>query len=234
MKRNLALIVPTRNRPENAARLMEAVARSAGSCVNYDRDVYFVVGEEDPKLSEYKKNEWLFGRIFTFPDRGLVKALNYMAPQLVGKYEGLAFMGDDHYPITPFWDEKYMNELYHLGDGFVYGDDLLQGEAIPTQIAMTSSIVESLGFFTPPGFTHLCCDLAWKDLGEGIGKITYMPDVIIEHLHPANGKAENDEGYRFVNSPEMVKRDSEEYYRWKRDDLPGQLEKLRMDLRSLR
>lgn len=121
-----------------------------------------------------------------------------------------------------------------LGDGFVYGNDLLQGEKIPTQVAMTSSIVETLGFFTPPGFTHLCCDLAWKDLGEGIDKITYMPDVIIEHLHPANGKAELDEGYIYVNSPEMVSRDSVEYNRWKRDDLPRQIERLKMGLHSLR
>jgi hypothetical protein len=230
MKRPLALIVPTRNRVSNAFRLFGNIAQSAS--IMMVSDLYFVVGSEDPKVTEYLHElGWM---VNIFPERGLVKALNWMAPQLTDKYECLAFMGDDHYPQTNKWDEAYLNELWRLGDGFVYGDDLLQGEKIPTQIAMTSSIVETLGFFSPPGFTHLCCDLAWKDLGEGIDRISYLPDVIIEHLHPANGKAENDEGYQFVNSSEMVVRDSEEYYRWKRDDLPGQLEMLRRGLRSLR
>jgi hypothetical protein len=231
MKKPLALIVPTRNRVNNALRLLDQCALTV-QVMDWAEDIYFVVGSEDPRLDEYRE---CFGgfNLRVFPDRGLVKALNWMSARLVDRYDNLAFMGDDHFPQTKNWDAKYCNELYQLGDGFVYGDDLLQGEKIPTQIAMTSSIVETLGFFTPPGFTHLCCDLAWKDLGEGIDKISYMPEVIIEHLHPANGKAEEDEGYKFVNSPEMVLRDSEEYYRWKEHDLPGQLDQLKKRLRSL-
>jgi hypothetical protein len=234
MKKPLALIVPTRSRPDNAERLF--CAALAESAFLLHDDIYFVVGKEDPKLSRYLDTDYDIGylnRIKVFPDRGLVKALNWMAPQLTSKYECLAFMGDDHLPRTEGWDAKYVNELWRLGDGFVYGDDLLQGEKIPTQVAMTSSIVETLGFFTPPGFTHLCCDLAWKDLGEGIDKITYMPEVVIEHLHPAAGKAEIDEGYRFVNSEEMVEKDTAEYFRWKAEDLPGQIAQLKNGLRSL-
>jgi hypothetical protein len=238
MRKPLALIVPTRNRIANARRLYSRLYDTvSGSCLVPDRDVFFVVGDEDPALRDYMYDDQRdttddeyspldTNRVKVFPDRGLVKALNWMAPQLTSRYECLAFMGDDHFPDTPYWDEKYVNELFRMGHGFVYGDDLLQGEKIPTQIAMTSSIVETLGFFTPPGFTHLCCDLAWKDLGEGIDRISYMPDVIIEHLHPANGKAENDEGYRWANSEKMVERDSEEYFRWSRDDLPGQIDQL--------
>jgi hypothetical protein len=57
--------------------------------------------------------------------------------------------------------------------------------------------------------------------------------VIIEHLHSANGKAIFDEGYQYANSPEMIMRDEAEYVRWKREDLPVQLDKLRNGLRSL-
>lgn len=230
MKRNLALIIPTRNRVSNALRLWDQIWATVHGSTFLTDDIYFIVGEDDPSKWKYLAE---VPSVEIFPDHGLVKALNWTATRLSQKYECLAFMGDDHFPKTEGWDEMYVNELYSLGDGFVYGDDLLMGERIPTQIAMTSSIVETLGFFTPPGFTHLCCDLAWKDLGEGIDKITYMPEVVIEHLHPAAGKAEEDEGYKFVNSPEMVQRDEAEYFRWKSDDLPGQLEKLRGGLRSL-
>jgi hypothetical protein len=35
----------------------------------------------------------------------------------------------------------------------------------------------------------------------------YLPDVIIEHLHPAAGKAEMDEGYARVNQPKWYEED---------------------------
>ena len=55
----------------------------------------------------------------------------------------------------------------------------------------------------PPGMIHLYFDNFWLDFGRAMGKITYLPDVIIEHMHPAVGKAVLDAGYQEVNAPEM-------------------------------
>jgi hypothetical protein len=215
----LLTIVPTRNRVENALGLLDTFYKMS---VENSSGLLFVVGTEDPALEKYKqkipKNHLLI-----FPDRGLVKALNYASVLYVKEYEAIGFMGDDHRPRTPGWDRSYLESLRELGSGYVYGNDLLMGERIPTQVAISSPIIETLGFFGPPGFTHLCVDLTWKDMGVGLGRIKYLDDVIVEHMHPANGKAENDSGYKFVNSPEMVKKDTEEYFRWKKCDLPHQL-----------
>ena len=211
----LLTIVPTRNRVENALRLLDAFYNTTDLD---DSGLLFVVGTEDPRLEEYKikipKNHLL-----TFPDRGMVKALNYaVSCGYAEEYEALGFMGDDHLPRTYGWDSAYLGNLRELGHGYVYGNDLLMGERIPTQVAISSSIIRALGFFGPPGFTHLNVDVTWKDMGEALGKLRYLPDVIIEHMHSANGKAEVDEGYRWANSPEMVAQDEAEYERWKRDD----------------
>jgi hypothetical protein len=46
-------------------------------------------------------------------------------------------------------------------------------------------------------------------------------------MHPANGKALNDAGYKEVNSGEMIKADSEAYYEYMASDFHIDVAKLR-------
>lgn len=220
--RGLLTLVPTRNRVENALELLDVWYQTV---TNEDSGIIFVVGSEDPRFDEYVE-KIPPEHLLTFPFRGLVKALNYAAPLYWDEYEAIGFMGDDHRPRTPGWDQRYLDALRELGSGYVYGNDLLMGERIPTQVAISSSIIRALGFFGPPGFTHLCVDLTWKDMGTALQRITYLDDVVIEHMHPAAGKAENDSGYQHVNSDFMVRLDSQEYYRWLQQDFPDEVEKV--------
>lgn len=219
----LLTIVPTRNRVENALELLDVFYKTS---TEDSSGLLFVVGTEDPRFDEYFDKIPL-RHIIPFPERGLVKALNYAVSQgYAEEYEALGFMGDDHRPRTVGWDSAYLANLRELGDGYVYGNDLLMGEKIPTQVAISSSIIKSLGFFGPPGFTHLNVDVTWKDMGSALGRIRYLEDVIIEHMHPAAGKADVDAGYKHANSKIMVRLDEQEYARWKKEDFP--LEKARV------
>jgi len=185
---------------------------------------------------------------YHYPDRdgrGMVAALNTAARNLCINWVGtgectdpecpeppheapfaIGFMGDDHRPRTLAWDEQYINTLACTGALFVYGDDLLQGANFPTQVAMRSDVVKTLGYMAPPEFEHLCIDLVWRDWGERIGRLKYLDDVVVEHMHPAAGKAELDAGYERVNSVEVTTKDAERYYVWFQAELPGELEKL--------
>jgi hypothetical protein len=60
---------------------------------------------------------------------------------------------------------------------------------------------------TFPGCIHLFFDNFVKQLGIDLGCLKYLPDVIIEHLHPVAGKAEMDEGYARVNQPKWYEED---------------------------
>lgn len=211
--------MPTRNRVENALELMDSFYETT---VRHDSGLLFIVGTEDPRYDEYLR-EIPERHLLTFPERGLVKALNYASPLYWDDYAALGFMGDDHRPRTLGWDQMYVKGLESLGGGYVYGNDLLMGERIPTQVAISSSIVKSLGFFGPPGFWHLYVDNTWKDMGDGLKRLEYLPDVIIEHMHYTNGKSSEDSGYRHVNSEITVRHDEAEYFRWKREDYPDQL-----------
>ncbi|WP_309049106.1 hypothetical protein [Streptomyces sp.] len=210
---DLLVIIPTRGRPQAVPEIVQAWDDTGATA-----DLLFAVDTDDLELAAYKKHAAVLkadSRVrFTFGKRRrLVGTLNQQAVKAAGTYRFLAFMGDDHRPRPAAmpWDAR-IRECLSAGPGIVYGNDLLQGEAMATAVAMTSDIVETLGYMAPPAMVHLCVDLCWLDWGRGMGRITYLDDMVIEHLHPANGKAAMDEGYAEVNSEQQVSADSAAYY----------------------
>lgn len=157
--------------------------------------------------------------LFIVPDGGghgvgMVGALNWACRTILGSLDpnrpaGIVFMGDDHRPRTADWDLHYLKALdeYHI----VYGDDRFQGANLPTQAAVRTTTVEALGYYFPPELKHLYADNYLLELGHTLGSIQYLPDVHIEHMHPAAGKAVNDENYQRVNSAETTSHDEHIY-----------------------
>ncbi|MGA4875838.1 glycosyltransferase family 2 protein [Streptomyces lydicamycinicus] len=229
MADDLLVIIPTRGRPQAVPAIVDAWNETGATA-----DLLFAVDTDDPELAAYKAHATeLKGdeRIrFTFGKRRrLCGTLNAQAVKAAKTYRFLAFLGDDHRPRPAAmpWDAR-IRECLSGGPGIVYGNDLLMGERMPTAVAMTSDIVTTLGYFAPPVLTHLCLDLCWLDWGKGMQRITYLDDMVIEHLHPANGKAEVDAGYEECNSQEQVSADSAAYYDYRDNGgLAADLEKLR-------
>lgn len=205
----MAVIVPSRGRPHNIEELKEAWKET-----DTQSDLWVVCDHDDPQLKEYEKiaeNLMVFRR----ESKGMARPLNKAAQKLIREknYTYYAFIGDDHRPRTLRWDQMWMDILGDRG-GLVYGNDLFQGENIPTAVGMTATVVKALDGMVPPGFIHLYLDNFWLKLGQDIGRIFYLPDCIIEHCHPLLGKAAVDEGYIRVNSEEMYAQDKarfEEY-----------------------
>jgi len=54
---------------------------------------------------------------------------------------------------------------------------------------------------------HLYLDNFWMTLGKDLNALRYIPEVVLEHLHPIAGKAEWDEGYKDVNAQEIYSAD---------------------------
>jgi hypothetical protein len=209
--RDLVIIVPTRNRPDNAVELVEAFRQTRS---NWSHAI-FAVDSDDPELPRYQsvlaRRPAVSLAVVEAPST-MVLALNTVAVQVATSEDppfAIAFMGDDHRPRTPDWDQRYLTILRKMGTGLVYGNDLLQGRNLPTQVAMTSDIVTALGYMAPPTLRHLYVDNFWRSLGREVGRLVYLEDVIVEHVHPGakkddgTAKAEWDAGYERVNDPEM-------------------------------
>lgn len=216
---DLVVVVPTRGRPGSARLLAQAFA---DTCTAGTRLV-FAADADDPALGEYV--EAAAGRaelLVCGQWQPMVPKLNQAVMQVIddgGAPFAVAFMGDDHRPRTPGWDAAILAALRDLGTGVVYGDDLLQHERLCTSWAMTSDIARALGRMVPASVGHMFCDNAVMNLAAAVGCLRYLPDVVIEHLHPMAGKAEWDPGYVRVNRPEQYRSDEAAYRRWLADGL---------------
>ena len=225
MTAELLMIVPTRGRPQNARDLYT----SWMATVTGNSQLLFVVDEDDPQLGTYQTQmAWMLNaQMLIGPRLRMVGSLNAAATSQGVQYKYVGFMGDDHRPRTLGWDTRFIEVLAKSPASIVYGNDLLQGDKMATAVAMTSDIIQTLGYMVPSSLVHLCADLVWVEWGKALGTLTYLEDVVLEHMHPANGKALNDAGYREVNSGEMIQRDNEAYYEYMESDFHTDVAKLR-------
>lgn len=236
---DLTIFVPTRGRAKVLAPFMEnwrAVTSSRSRVV-------FVIDTDDPQFRLYEENfKSVAGTdvaiIAVLPTaRGMVGALNEAFRHEDERSNRLGyavgFMGDDHRPRTYHWDEAYLQTLRGLGTGFVYGNDLFQGETIPTQVAMTTDIPRALGWMAPPVLHHLFVDNAWKTLGQRLDKIRYLDGVIVEHMHPLAGKGDKrDKNYAVVNNSVIVNHDKAAYDLWVLEELEADVQRIQTRLLS--
>lgn len=205
MKNDLLIITPTRGRPQNIRDLIKAFDETETKA-----RFLIVLDDDDEKLGHYLEIE-CDSLVLPREGKGMAKPLNHAAWINRNNFKNFAFLGDDHRPRTKHWDCLFVDALDELGTGLVYGDDLLQGKNLPTAVAMTSDIVRNLCGMVPPGMIHLYLDNFWLKLGQDLNAIRYMPEVILEHLHPVAGKAGWDANYRAVNAEEVYTADAVAY-----------------------
>ena len=201
--RNLVILVPSRNRPESIAELIKSLDET-----ETESDLIVIVDSDEPQMNAYLE----LGCDVLMVEKngkGMAKPLNFAANHYRDKYRHFAFLGDDHRPRTKNWDLTFINTLDEMGTGLVYGNDLLQGENLATAVGMSGDIVKALGGMVPPDMIHLYLDNFWMTLGKDLNALRYIPEVVLEHLHPVAGKAEWDEGYKDVNAQEIYSADKQ-------------------------
>lgn len=203
MNNRLLVIVPSRGRPDNARRLLEAVEKTTGS--GSQIDIVFAVDSSDASQADYPKYHTLI-----VEGGSMVKALNEVAIMKHDAYRFVSFMGDDVLPQGN-WAEKILSALHRSPNSIVYGNDLAQEEKLPTSVFMDSDIVGTLGFMAPPNQRQLYVDNFWKCLGESLGTLIYVEDAILEHLHPHVDKAESDHLYESAYSTVNERADEDAY-----------------------
>lgn len=208
----------SRGRPGNAADL-----RENWYPVTVDAELLIAVDSDDPDLDRYVADGPV--EVMTGLPPGLGPVLNTLADRYAPLYKHIGFLGDDHRPRTPGWDRALVDALGGK-PGVAYGDDLFQGENIPTAALISSPLLLGLGYMVPPGVIHLEMDNFWKTLGRAT-TLAWCPGVIIEHMHPSAGKAPWDDGYARVNSVESYSRDGLAYEQFLHNRWAADLDRLK-------
>lgn len=215
----MIVIVPSRGRPHKMKELIEAFERN-----RTDAELVVAIDHDDPTRYDYhtafKYSPTWAGLTETSYDgeTSMIKTLNHVAVTLASQLpdEVIGFMGDDHRPRTYAWD-AFLTTM--AKDGIAYANDTVQGPNLPTQVFMPARFVNALGHMAPSVLFHLYADNYWKTLGERAMCLSYLHEVVIEHLHPTAGKAEWDDGYVRVNAGAVYQRDHDAYVKYIGDGL---------------
>lgn len=219
-KTRLLSICPSRSRPEKLAYMLKTFdeTKSEGT------EMVVYVADDDPRLKEYIPV--LDGRDYRIgPRKTIVEVNNYFTTEV---YPGLPYyqeVNDDHAYRTKGWDEKLIHviEFHGLGWGIACGEDTVhkhwQNIKHPSAALISGNIVRALGYFFWPKLKHLGCDGFIRDIGEGIDKLFYVPDVRIEHLHFVNKKADfdKDPNYSSIYTKEATEYMEGVILEWQRD-----------------
>lgn len=231
----LVVVMPSRGRPFEAHRAIAELRRTAA---RVDTSVILAVDSDDLCQPKYEALRWPgYGPEVSLvtlvgDETGdLVRATNTVAVRVAQDDPAaiIANFGDDHHARSHGWDSQIFRALDR--PGIAYGDDLFQGEALPTAPFVSAAIVNALGWYFLPGCTHLFVDNVLRDLGHAADCLTYLPDVVIEHRHPLAGKGRWDEGYERANGDETVERDKAAYNAWRAVGMGFHVERIRQALR---
>lgn len=216
---SITVVIPSRGRPQRAREAVQAIRDTA---VRVDTSVILAVDADDPCLSEYRALRWSaphgpeVSLVVLEPGEtgDLVRATNTVSLRVANADPSaiIGNLGDDHLARTPGWDRLVLDALAE--PGIAYGRDGIQDEHLPTAPFISASIVLALGWFALPSCHHLYIDDCWRELGTALGRLRYLPDVLIEHMHPAVHKGAWDEGYERANNAAMVERDRAAYNEW--------------------
>lgn len=228
----VVVVMPSRERPQRAWEAISAIRQTA---TLVSTSVILAVDADDPRLADYRALHWDDGyraevwRAYLEPDAtgDLVRATNAVVRFVLEDDPDaiVGSLGDDHICRTPGWDKRVEETL--STPGIAYGDDRVHGEALPTAPFISGAIVRALGYYALPDCAHMYIDNAWRDIAEQAGVRRYMSDVVIEHMHPAVGKAEWDDSYLRTNSDAAIMLDRAKYESWRRHGMKHDVARVR-------
>jgi hypothetical protein len=194
----ISLLLPTRGRVALVQRLFDSLVQTTDDLQKLEVVVY--VDEDDaeslkidhPALSLVK----IVGRAGT--TMGNMNRACYDASH--GRY--VMLINDDVVFRTQGWDARVREAATRYPDdiALVYGNDLDQGEAVPTFPIVSRTVCDVLGEICPRGYRHLHIESHLLDIFKqlarlGYKRICYLDDVIFEHMHYVVGKAAIDLTY---------------------------------------
>jgi hypothetical protein len=179
----ISLIVPTRYRPDQLAAMWDSALATAGR--PDDLELVWRTDSDDP--TEYPE---LPGRTINVTGPRLLMSCLWNDAQTHASGDIFWHGGDDNLFRTPGWDTAIREAVNRYPDGivFVHGADGGQGSHLGTHGFLTARWVQVSGWFLPPYFPSDYNDTWLTEVADQVGRRVYLPDVLIEHMHPTWGK----------------------------------------------
>lgn len=211
-KNKIAILCTTKKRKQRLLDVYNSLVLNQENNNNYD--FYSVIDENDRSYDDILD----ITKIYVDNKKsGLVYPTNQAFLKLEKKYLGYMLIGDDCIVKTKNWDKILINLLKKKEWCIAYTNDLLRRECLPINFVISYKLAEQLNFLAYPKLRHMFVDTYWRELGEYLDCLYYLPNVIIEHMHYTNNKANIDETYK--STADSWDEDNRVYLEWKKNGI---------------
>lgn len=220
--------LPSRNRPDRLQQALDKIS-SAGTTTP---GVVVIDGETPEKYADLRLPEGWRIRFLARDRGGVARVWNWC----IDNYPGLPWYGmltDDLHVETPGWDVKLIDAAGPRGiasanDGWQALADISRARMHGAAV-FGGDLIREVGYWAPRGMIHNFVDDLWEQIGRSFKCWRVLMDVMTEHRHPGNGKAEVDETYarnmqvvdgRLTFASKTLEADTKVWQRWTECEKP--------------
>jgi hypothetical protein len=192
-------VLPTRGRPDRCQKTLDSLKESGVFSETSWVGVIVVDGEDELPL--YKKVKPPPGWYLLSYDarQGVCGVLNETLRSFPDE-DFYGFISDDSIVRAgPGWDARLVEAAGPYGFANT-ADGFNSGKRMHGAVVFGGDLLRRLGWWAPAGLTHSFCDDAWERIGRAAGNWTFLGDILVEHQHFGNGKAEQDATYDLAYS----------------------------------
>ena len=202
----VAVLIPTLGRAGKIPDIVDNVLSSTEHA-----NVYFVCEREDRDTIEMVVRTVGANLIVNRRTRNYAGAINTGVAETD---EPFVFAGADDLNFHHGWFEtavKLMGKpIEVVGTNDLGNPNVLAGEHathyLVTRNYATQGVVDQLGVMLYEGYSHNWCDTEFIETAKARGRFKPCLEAVVEHLHPAWGKATHDDGYTKSFSQEPADR----------------------------
>jgi len=195
VKDKILMIIPTKRRLDDFLLFANSWVETNSGC----SEIIVCIDKND-NTYENIKSQYPFKYEYIEPG-SFMTIVNNIAVKNCSTYKYIGFIEDDCVFVTKNWDSIFIDKLNEIGDNaIVWGNDLLNKSRLVGIPVMSSNIISTLGYMSPPELKCLYVDNFWLELGKALGTLYYFNDVIIEHRHYSTKKRNKDDISSFVDS----------------------------------
>ena len=207
IEKGISLILPTRDRPKLAYRLLKSIRETASNIDKVEVVLYLDEDDEDSQQIDYPGVSLL--KII-----GNEKRMGAMNDACYTRSHGefIMLVNDDMLFRTKNWDLTIVKEFARFADGIVllYGNDRYYGQRIPTFPILSRTVCGIMGHICPVEYKRHCIDPHILDVFSrltqlGHDRCIYLPKVVFEHMHYELSTAAYDTQERFIDDKEDQK-----------------------------
>jgi len=189
---DFSLLLPTRGRVALVQRLLASLVETTAD--PHRVEVVFYVDEDDHESREISHPDLSLIKIVGLPGETMGNMNRACYDASHGRY--VMLVNDDAVFRTSGWDHRVLEIATGFPDqiALIYGNDLDQGEVVPTFPIVSRAMCDVLGELCPRGYQNLHIESHLLDIFNqlarlGHRRICYLDDVVIEHMHHSIGKS---------------------------------------------